>query len=206
MLLLIDHYDSFSAMIADYCRQLKPDCRRQNYRRQNCYVVKTDQLYTGMLTHLMPSHIIIGPGPGHPNDPQLAAVRIILSQAIALAIPILGICLGHQIIAEYFGARVVPAQWIAHGLVSEINHQGDLLFKGVPQHFMATRYHSLLIEPASLAGTPLHAIAHSHQDEIMAIRHHTLAIFGLQFHPESVMTTQGLTMLANFIAQHTVTS
>lgn len=189
MLLIIDHYDSFVDMIADYCAQL-------GFKSS---IVKTDQIYPELITELAPTHIILGPGPGHPKDQQLIPVWELLSSAVKAKIPVLGICLGHQLIAEFFQAKVLKAQQIAHGIVSLITHNSDQLFAQIPVKFQATRYHSLQVTSESILGTPLCVTALSEQQEIMAIRHHKLAIFGIQFHPESVQSEYGLEILANFL-------
>jgi anthranilate synthase/aminodeoxychorismate synthase-like glutamine amidotransferase len=188
--LLIDHYDSFIDMIADYLQQL--DCE--------VVIKKSDQLNEMTVAQLLPNKIVIGPGPGHPSDLDLVAVKIILASAITKNIPVLGICLGHQIIAEYFGAKVILASHIAHGVCSEILHDGDILFNNVANPFKATRYHSLIVDSGSLNNnTALVNTARTQAGEVMALRHKSLPIYGVQFHPESVMTDSGLQILANFI-------
>ena len=187
MLLIIDHYDSFIDMIADYAQQLGVAYT----------LVKTDHFGSDLITRVRPTRVIFGPGPGHPSSPELRATKELLAQIISQQIPVLGICLGHQLIAEYFGAKVVTAAWIAHGRVSRIEHNGDELFGQIPAHFNVTRYHSLIV--ADLQATPLEVTAWSKDQEIMALRHPDLAVFGVQFHPESIMTEFGLQLLANFL-------
>lgn len=187
--LLIDHYDSFADMIADYLRQLACDV----------IILKSDQITAAVFEELNPDKIIIGPGPGHPSDNDLISVRNLLPLAVAENIPILGICLGHQIIAEYYGARVVRAQKIAHGVCSDLFHNQDPLFVHIPDCFSATRYHSLIVDSRSINETPLRVLAKTEAAEIMALRHETLPLYGIQFHPESIMTYYGMQILTNFI-------
>lgn len=189
MLLIIDHHDSFSTMIADYCQQL-------GVAQQ---MITTDQVTPQTLTDYQPRWIIIGPGPGHPSDETLVATKQLIGAAIARQIPLLGICLGHQLIGEIYGARVVTATQICHGITSEITHTDSPLFNGLPPTFQVTRYHSLLIEPRSLLTSELMITATTTEQEVMAIAHPQLAVYGIQFHPESVTTEYGLELLANFL-------
>ncbi len=190
MVLVIDHYDSFIDMICDYILQLGYDP----------VVIKTDQITENMLAMLSPSHLLIGPGPGHPKDQDLEIVNQLITDAIAREIPILGICLGHQLIAEYFGLPVDRADCIAHGKVSEIQHDTKGLFKNIPTPIKVARYHSLLVTYDGIKESKLEVAATTLASEIMAIRHKTLPIFGLQFHPESIMTQYGKELLANFFS------
>ena len=191
MLLIIDHRDSFSAMIADYCRQLSIEQQ----------MITTDQVTLQTLTEYQPRRIIIGPGPGHPSDEALVATKQLMGAAIARQIPLLGICLGHQLIGEIYGARVVSATQICHGVISAITHTNSALFDGLPTTFQVTRYHSLLIEPDSLLTSELIITATTTEQEVMAIAHPQLAVYGIQFHPESVTTEYGLELLANFLTK-----
>lgn len=191
MLLIVDHYDSFSAMIADYCRAIMP---------KYC-MLKTDQINSTILAEINPSHIIIGPGPGHPSDIELIATKELIRQAIKRNIPLLGICLGHQLIAEIYGARIVTAKQICHGIVSKITHdQNSVIFNKLPSSFEVTRYHSLLIDNASIMGSEVQISAETNDGEIMAIHHPELAIYGIQFHPESVASQYGKELLKNFLS------
>lgn len=190
MLLIIDHYDSFSEMIADYCRAIVPEY---------C-MLKTDQINSTTLAEIKPSHIIIGPGPGHPSDTELIASKELIRQAIKQNIPTLGICLGHQLIAEIYGARIVTAKQICHGIISTITHnQNSPIFDKLPLSFEVTRYHSLLIENTSIIGKEILVSAETNNGEIMAIHHPKLPIYGIQFHPESITTQQGRKLLINFL-------
>ncbi len=186
--LFIDHYDSFSAMIADYCRQLQ----------QEVIIYKTDELAQNLLAQVQPQAIIIGPGPGHPQSPELQAVYQIIRSAINLGIPVLGICLGHQILAAYFGGTIIQSPQIAHGMVSAIQHYGTGIFRGLPYPMQVTRYHSLSVAKASLERTSLRVTAWTSSDEVMALEHKELALFGVQFHPESVLSVSGLQLLEQF--------
>jgi anthranilate synthase component 2 len=190
MLLIIDHYDSFSEMIADYCRAIMPEY---------C-MLKTDQINSTTLAEINPSHIIIGPGPGHPSDTELIASKELIRQAIKQNIPTLGICLGHQLIAEIYGARIVTAKQICHGIISTITHnQNSVIFDKLPLSFEVTRYHSLLIENTSIIDEEIKISAETDNGEIMAIHHPKLPIYGIQFHPESITTQYGRKLLANFL-------
>jgi anthranilate synthase component 2 len=190
MLLIIDHYDSFSEMIADYCRAIVPEY---------C-MLKTDQINSTTLAEINPSHIIIGPGPGHPSDTELIASKELIRQAIKQNIPTLGICLGHQLIAEIYGARIVTAKQICHGIISTITHnQNSVIFDKLPLSFEVTRYHSLLIENTSIIDEEIKISAETDNGEIMAIHHPKLPIYGIQFHPESITTQQGRKLLINFL-------
>lgn len=191
MLLILDHYDSFIDMIVDYCKQLDVEY----------IVVKTDQINHNIFTTYKITHIIIGPGPGHPNDSTLDATHQILHYAIHHQIAILGICLGHQIIASYFGANIEYSATIAHGKVSLCTNNSSGIFANLPTQFNVTRYHSLTVNANSLnSNNELNITATANDDgEIMAIQHNIHNIYGVQFHPESIMTDFGLEMLGNFL-------
>lgn len=190
MILIIDHYDSFIDMIADYCKQLG----------FNILIIKTDEISCEVFTNHPISHIIIGPGPGHPADKSLDATRNILEYAINCKTSLLGICLGHQIIADYFGAKITTAKTISHGKISKcINNSNSKLFKNLPQNFKITRYHSLAIDQSTIPDCTLKITAYTEDNEIMAIEHKTLNIYGIQFHPESITTEYGLQILNNFL-------
>lgn len=190
MLLIIDHYDSFSAMIADYCRAIVPE--------YYC-MLKTDQINSTTLVEINPSRIIIGPGPGHPSDQELIATKKLIKQAIQRKIPLLGICLGHQLIAEVFGAEIVTAEQICHGIISKITHNNSGVFNNLPLTLEVTRYHSLLIDNTSIIDKEIEISAETNHGEIMAIHHPKLPIYGIQFHPESITTQHGKQLLKNFL-------
>lgn len=189
MLLIIDHYDSFSAMIADYCQAL---CIK-------LVMLKTDQVNSNTLVQIRPTHILIGPGPGHPSELELVATKNLIQAAVESGIPVLGICLGHQLIAEIYGAQVITAAQICHGVVDQIENTGVNLFDNLPAKFMVTRYHSLIVEPNSLFDSELLISAATKDGEVMALYHPTKKLFGVQFHPESVSSEYGHALLANFL-------
>lgn len=190
MILVIDHYDSFIDMICDYLLQLGHDYR----------MVKTDKLCGTEPNTLAPEHIILGPGPGHPADQSLATVNQLITNAIARQTPILGICLGHQILAQYFGATIDYGEFPAHGIVSSINHDCCGIFSGIPTPLKVTRYHSLIVKDLNIAQETIRVTATTAKGEIMAISHKQLPIHGIQFHPESIMTESGKELLANFLS------
>ena len=185
MLLVIDNYDSFTYNLVQYLGEMGQDVR----------VVRNDELPAAEIAALAPSHIVISPGPCTPNE---AGISLEVIKAYAGKIPILGVCLGHQAIGQAFGGKVVRAARVMHGKTSQISHDGKGLFTGLPNPFQATRYHSLLIERASVPDV-LDVTAETAENEIMAVRHKTLPVEGVQFHPESFLTTSGKDLLRNFI-------
>jgi anthranilate synthase component II len=186
MLLLLDNYDSFTYNLYHYLGELGAIAT----------VLRNDALTVADALALRPRAIVISPGP---CDPDRAGISVELVQAAARVCPILGVCLGHQAIAQAFGGRIVPAPQIMHGKVSEIEHAGDDLFRALPSPFLATRYHSLVAEPASLPAC-LEVTARTRDGVIMAVRHRELPIHGVQFHPESIETRHGHQLLENFLA------
>jgi anthranilate synthase component II len=186
MLLLLDNYDSFTYNLYHYLGELGATAT----------VLRNDALTVADALALRPHAIVISPGP---CDPDRAGISVDLVQEAAGVCPILGVCLGHQAIAQAFGGRIVPAPQIMHGKVSEIEHAGDDLFRDLPSPFLATRYHSLVAEPASLPAC-LEVTARTHDGVIMAVRHRELPIHGVQFHPESIETRHGHQLLENFLA------
>jgi para-aminobenzoate synthetase component 2 len=187
MLLVIDNYDSFTYNLVQYLGEMGQEVR----------VVRNDELPAAEIAALAPSHIVISPGPCTPNE---AGISLEVIKMYAGKIPILGVCLGHQSIGQAFGGKVVRAARVMHGKTSQISHDGKGLFTGLPNPFEATRYHSLLIERSSVPDS-LDVTAETAEKEIMAVRHKTLPVEGVQFHPESFLTTSGKDLLRNFIAK-----
>ena len=186
MLLLLDNYDSFTYNLFHYLGELGAVAT----------VLRNDAISVADALALRPQAIVISPGP---CDPDRAGISVELVREAAGVCPILGVCLGHQAIAQAFGGRIVRAPQIMHGKVSEIEHAGDDLFRGLPSPFLATRYHSLVAEPASLPAC-LKVTARTRDGVIMAMRHRELPIHGVQFHPESIETRHGHQLLENFLA------
>jgi len=187
MLLVIDNYDSFTYNLVQYLGEMGQEVR----------VVRNDELPAAEIAALAPSHIVISPGPCTPNE---AGISLEVIKTYAGKIPILGVCLGHQAIGQAFGGKVVRAARVMHGKTSQISHDGQGLFTGLPNPFEATRYHSLVIERTSVPDA-LEVTARTSDQEIMAVRHRTLPVEGVQFHPESFLTTSGKGLLRNFIAK-----
>ena len=185
MILVLDNYDSFTYNLVQYLGEMGQDVR----------VVRNDELPAAEIAALAPSHIVISPGPCTPNE---AGISLEVIKTYAGKIPILGVCLGHQAIGQAFGGKVVRAARVMHGKTSQISHDGKGLFTGLPNPFQATRYHSLLIERASVPDV-LVVTAETAEKEIMAVRHKTLPVEGVQFHPESFLTTSGKDLLRNFV-------
>ncbi len=186
MLLVIDNFDSFTYNLVQYFGKLGQEPR----------VYRNDELSAEEALALNPERVLISPGPGTPGD---AGNSLEIIAAFAGKTPLLGVCLGHQCIGEHFGGKVVLADRIVHGKTSAIHHQGSGLFKGLKNPFAATRYHSLLLERDSLPDC-LEIIADTPENEIMAVQHRQLPVWGVQFHPESLATDQGLKILENFLA------
>jgi len=184
-LLMIDNYDSFTYNLVQYLSELGAalEVRRNN-------AITLDEI-----TALAPDGIVISPGPCTPNE---AGVSVPTIKRFAGTIPILGVCLGHQSIGAAFGADVVRAGRVMHGKTSPIHHDGRGVFRDLPDPFEATRYHSLTIDPATLP-PELEATAWTDQRELMGVRHRTLAVEGVQFHPESILTSEGKRLLGNFV-------
>ncbi len=190
MLLMIDNYDSFTWNLVQYLGELGQEVR----------VVRNDALTLAQIRALAPAAIVISPGPGTPDE---AGVSLEVLREPLAGVPVLGVCLGHQAIGQAFGGKVVRAAQIMHGKTSPIHHRGEGVFAGLPTPFEATRYHSLVVEksslPACLEVTAWTENADGSLDEIMGLRHRSLPIEGVQFHPESILTQHGHAMLRNFL-------
>src|ERR1700733_588880 len=185
MILLLDNYDSFTYNLAQYLGQMG----------QKLEIRRNDQVTLEEIQILRPERIVISPGPCTPNE---AGISVPLIQRFAGEIPILGVCLGHQSIGAAFGGRVIRAQKIMHGKTSEIQHDGKTIFRDLPQQFVATRYHSLIVERKSLPST-LEISAETADGTIMGLRHRKFRVEGVQFHPESILTSAGFRLLENFL-------
>lgn len=190
MLLLLDNYDSFTHNLARYFVELG----------QNVKVVRNDAITCDEIARLAPDHLVISPGP---CTPDAAGISLSAIERFAGTIPLLGVCLGHQAIGQVFGANVVGARHIRHGKTSRITHWQTSLFSNIPTPFNATRYHSLVLAPDSLPDDlTVTAVCNDFDEqEIMAIAHRSMPVYGVQFHPESVMTEQGHQILLNFLQQ-----
>lgn len=192
MLLMIDNYDSFTFNLVQYFGELGEEVR----------VIRNDAMTLAALRRLEPSAIVISPGPGTPDD---AGISLEIIEQLSGSVPILGVCLGHQAIGQAFGGKVVRAKEIMHGKTSRVHHDGRGVFRGLPDPFEATRYHSLVVEqsslPACLEVSAWTENADGTLDEIMGLRHRTLAVEGVQFHPESILTEHGHALLGNFIGR-----
>jgi len=185
MLLMIDNYDSFTYNLVQYLGELGEEVK----------VVRNDEMSVDEIEALAPSRIVLSPGPCTPNE---AGVSLDLVARFAGRVPILGVCLGHQAIGQAFGGRIVHAKTLMHGKVSRIHHRGTGVFSGLPTPYDATRYHSLAIERESCPDV-LEVTAWTEDGEIMGVRHRTLPVEGVQFHPESILTQHGHALLRNFL-------
>ncbi len=187
--LLLDNYDSFVYNLLDYVGKMGAEA----------IVLRSNRTSLEEVLALSPDRIIISPGPGHPSQRRFVGVSPDVLTTISKDTPTLGVCLGHQLIAHVFGGRVVRAGRIMHGKTSMVEHSGEGIFRGVENPMEATRYHSLIVEEESLPRC-LEVTARSMDDgEIMAIRHQSLPIAGVQFHPESILTREGMKLLRNFL-------
>ncbi|MCI0567277.1 MAG: aminodeoxychorismate/anthranilate synthase component II [Acidobacteria bacterium] len=183
--LVLDNYDSFTYNLVQYLGELGTEVE----------VFRNDALSLGQVTEGRYDRIVISPGPGVPSR---AGITVRLVQALSGKIPILGVCLGHQAIGEAFGGRIVRAGAIFHGKTSEIHHDGRSLFRNLPNPFTATRYHSLVIDPDQVPAC-LEVSARTEDGVIMGVRHRDFRVEGVQFHPESILTREGMRLLANFV-------
>lgn len=186
MLLVIDNFDSFTFNLVQYFGQLGVEQR----------VFRNNEITPAEALALNPDRVLISPGPCSPTE---AGVSLDMIGAFAGKKPIFGVCLGAQAVGHYFGGKIVRADRLMHGKTSPILHQGTDVFQGMPQAFAATRYHSLLVERASMPDC-LEITAETAEGEIMGIRHKTLPIWGVQFHPESIATENGMNILKNFLS------
>jgi anthranilate synthase component 2 len=193
MLLLLDNHDSFTYNLAQYLGELGAAVR----------VVVSDRVTVSEIAAMRPSHVVISPGPGTPDQ---AGISVELVEGLRGSVPILGVCLGHQAIGQAFGGRVVRATQVMHGKVSSVFHDGQGLFRALPAGFPATRYHSLVLDPGTLpdclrvtATTDPRGPGAAPEGEIMGVRHRALPIYGVQFHPESIFTPAGKALLGNFL-------
>jgi anthranilate synthase/aminodeoxychorismate synthase-like glutamine amidotransferase len=188
MLLMIDNYDSFTYNLVQYLAEIG----------QEVEVVRNDKISIEEINKLNPQYIVISPGPCTPNE---AGISLELIEAFKGKIPILGVCLGHQSIGQAFGGKIVHAQTIMHGKTSKISHNNKGVFRGIKNPFVATRYHSLVIDRESLPNC-FDITAWTDDNEIMGIKHKELAIEGVQFHPESILSEHGHDLLKNFLDQN----
>jgi para-aminobenzoate synthetase component 2 len=186
MLLVIDNYDSFTYNLVQYLGELGEEIE----------VRRNDEIAIDQIESMKPDRIVISPGPGTPND---AGISLKVIEQFAGKLPILGVCLGHQSIGQVFGGRVVRAPRLFHGKSSTVKHDGKTIFAGLEQNFSAGRYHSLIVERETLPEC-LEISATTPNGTIMGLRHRTMKVEGVQFHPESIMTTEGKKLLSNFLS------
>jgi anthranilate synthase component 2 len=185
MLLMIDNYDSFTYNLVQYFAELGADV----------VVYRNDEIGIEQIAEMNPDQLVISPGPCTPTE---AGISVAAIQRFAGKIPILGVCLGHQSIGQAFGGKIIHAKQLMHGKTSLIHHHSNSVFTGLPSPFTATRYHSLVIERETIPDC-LEITAWTEDGEIMGVRHKTLAVHGVQFHPESILTEHGHAMLKNFL-------
>ncbi|HMQ14123.1 MAG TPA: aminodeoxychorismate/anthranilate synthase component II [Candidatus Competibacter phosphatis] len=193
MLLMIDNYDSFTYNLVQYFGELG----------EEVWVYRNDQIDPDQIAEYAPARIVLSPGPCTPNE---AGVSLAAIERFAGQIPILGVCLGHQSIGQAFGGHIVRAGHVMHGKTSEVHHRGQGVFANLPSPFTVVRYHSLVIDKATapdcLDITAWTQTPDGDIDEIMGVRHKTLPVEGVQFHPESILTEHGHTLLRNFLTRH----
>lgn len=185
MLLMIDNYDSFTYNLVQYFAQLGVEVM----------VRRNDAVEISEIDKMNPRWIVISPGPGTPDD---AGVSIDIINKMAGRVPILGVCLGHQAIGQVFGGRVIRAERLMHGKTSYVHHDGKTIFKSIPTPYEATRYHSLIVDKTSIPAC-LEVSAWTSENEIMGLRHREMPVEGVQFHPESILTEHGHSLLRNFL-------
>ena len=189
MIVLIDNYDSFTYNLVQRLGEIDGSL--------DLFVVRNDKITTDEIAARNPSHIIISPGPCTPLE---AGISNAVIERFAATVPLLGVCLGHQCIGHTFGGEVVRADRIMHGKTSMIHHDGEGIYRGIPNPFEATRYHSLVIRPGTLP-PEFEVVAQTDAGEIMGIRHRTFPLEGVQYHPESFLTDHGIELLRNFIGR-----
>ncbi|MBT4975836.1 MAG: aminodeoxychorismate/anthranilate synthase component II [Gemmatimonadetes bacterium] len=185
MLLVLDNYDSFTYNLVQYLEELGAETR----------TFRNDELTVDEAVALAPERVVISPGPA---TPEQAGISLALVERLGGSLPILGVCLGHQVIAQAYGGRVVEANEIVHGRTSAVRHDGRTLFAGLQNPLVATRYHSLTVDPERLPDS-LEVSAESEDGTIMGLRHRHWPVEGVQFHPESILTIEGKQLLANFL-------
>lgn len=185
MILMVDNYDSFTYNLVQYCGELGADLK----------VYRNDSLTIAQIHKMAPEKIIISPGPG---GPESAGLSVEIIKTFAGKLPVLGVCLGHQCMGYAFGGKIIRAKNIMHGKTSMIHHENKGIFQGLPNPFEATRYHSLLVEKKSLPDC-FEILALADKDEIMGMRHKEYSLWGVQFHPESILTKDGMKLLDNFL-------
>ncbi len=185
MILIIDNYDSFVYNLVQYFGEMEEDIT----------VRRNDQIDINAIKKLAPQAIVISPGPGRPEQAGMSNQVI---KYFSGKLPILGVCLGHQCIGQVFGGKIIPAERLIHGMVSKVFHNGKTIFRDIENPFEAGRYHSLVVDRNNFPAA-LEIIAETEQKEIMALRHRQYPVWGLQFHPESILTGQGKKILKNFI-------
>lgn len=184
-ILVIDNYDSFTYNLVQLLGKFK----------QRIVIKRNDEVTSGEIESLKPDKILISPGPGRPEDSNITLTAI---KKFGKAIPVLGVCLGHQAIGITFGGKVVNAPALMHGKISKINHDGKTIFKGIPQKFIATRYHSLVIQKETMP-SELEISSYTDDGVIMGVRHKKYPIEGIQFHPESILTSEGANIIKNWL-------
>lgn len=189
MILVIDNYDSFTYNLVQYLGEMAGS--------RKVVVFRNDQITTSEIIRLSPQRIVISPGPGNPDG---AGNCLDIVRQLKGNIPLLGVCLGHQVIGQAYGGQIIPAQKLMHGKVSAVTHNGRGIFKKVRNHFKAARYHSLVVNPANLPAT-LTVTATSEDGEIMGLKHRYQPVWGIQFHPESVLTEDGKNIIYNFLQE-----
>ncbi|MGB9692025.1 MAG: anthranilate synthase component II [Candidatus Sumerlaeaceae bacterium] len=197
MILVIDNYDSFTYNLVQYLGEILQwaEVAAKLGQGVDIEVVRNDKISVEDIQRKLPTHIVISPGPCTPNE---AGISLDVVRKLGQTIPLLGVCLGHQAIGQAYGGKVVRAPHIMHGKTSEIHHCGDVLFREIPSPFTATRYHSLIVEKESLPSV-LKITAWTDDGLIMALRHVQHPVWGVQFHPESILTQHGKRILANFL-------